>query len=149
MPKAKQAAHKALELDPSNGKAHASLLFAGLYDPDWSVVQREVDEATRLSPNDANTFVIASIAMMDRDLPQALRLSKHGYDLDPSDPLIAFGYAYQLLMSGLSDSAAKVSSVILARDPTAVLGRYVRHRRIPTSAATRTRWPITLSSKRH
>jgi eukaryotic-like serine/threonine-protein kinase len=56
MPKAKQAAKKALELDGSLAEAHADLANVSyFYDWDWAAADREFRRAVELNPNLAPT----------------------------------------------------------------------------------------------
>jgi tetratricopeptide (TPR) repeat protein len=51
MPKAKAAARRAAELDPSLAEAHASLGYAALwFDWDWTGAQQELSRAIELNP---------------------------------------------------------------------------------------------------
>ena len=55
MPKAKEAALRALELDTSLSEAHTSLAMINLlYDWDWANAEREFKRAIGLDPNNAN-----------------------------------------------------------------------------------------------
>ena len=61
MPRARQAALRALQLDDSLGEAHTTLAFIlAHYDFDWPAAQREFLRALDLNPNDANAHFFYS-----------------------------------------------------------------------------------------
>jgi len=90
-PKAREAAQQALDRDPNNAVAHASLgMVRALYEWRWDEAEREFGRAIELSPNYADAWhwcgmvrlmagrVEASIAPLDRAV-----------ELDPLSPVIA------------------------------------------------------------
>ncbi len=85
LPKAKEAAMKALELDPSLAEAHTSLaIVKQSYDWDWSGAEREFKEAIALNPNYATAHHWYShyLVAMGR-LDEALNELERARDLDP------------------------------------------------------------------
>src|SRR4029077_4690330 len=55
MPKAKEAARRAVEIDDGLAEAHASLAgIFKIYDWDWAASEREYTKAITLNPNYAN-----------------------------------------------------------------------------------------------
>jgi tetratricopeptide (TPR) repeat protein len=85
IPKQKEAAIRALELDPSLAVAHASLAqIRWFYDWDWSGAEEEFKQAIDLQPNYAlaHTFYSGYLVSMER-LDEALKESERAQDLDP------------------------------------------------------------------
>ena len=56
LPAAKQAAHRALELDPTLGEAHASLGMIAAYEREWATATTEFRKAIELSPSYAMAY---------------------------------------------------------------------------------------------
>jgi TolB-like protein/Flp pilus assembly protein TadD len=82
---AKKAAIKALELDPSQGEARASLGFlAFLHDWDWRKAEREFQHAIDLNPNyaQAHQWYAVYLAKMERH-DEALFEARRAQQLDP------------------------------------------------------------------
>lgn len=84
-PNARQAAEKALELDPSLAEAHAALgKVRRSYDWDWSGADAAFKRALELEPGNAR--VLLEAAMLARTLgrfEEAVRLSRRATELDP------------------------------------------------------------------
>jgi len=93
LPKAKEAALKALELDPSLAEAHTSLAFVKFSnDWDWAGAEREFREAIALNPNYATAHHWYShyLVAMGR-LDEAVSELERARDLDPySVPINSF-----------------------------------------------------------
>jgi len=84
-PKQKDAAIKALALDPSLAEAHASLAqVRWAYDWDWSGAKEEFRQAIDLRPNYAlaHTCYSAYLLVMER-VDEAVKESEQARDLDP------------------------------------------------------------------
>jgi serine/threonine protein kinase/TolB-like protein/Tfp pilus assembly protein PilF len=99
-PKARAAAEKAVQLDPSSAEAHASLATYKLfYDFDWPGCEAEFRHAIALNPSYAfahDQFGLA-LAFQGR-LDESRAQGKIAAELDPLDPQIAmdrlFGFAW-------------------------------------------------------
>jgi len=86
-PKVKEAAIKALALDPSLAEPHSSLAFIKLFDDwDWSGAEAEFKQALALNPNLARAHHGYSyyLVIMQR-LDEAVNESERARDLDPFD----------------------------------------------------------------
>ena len=100
MPKARQAAEKALSLDDSLAAAHTALAYVkALYEFDWPVAEREFKRAIELNAGDADAhfgYGIAYLAPQGR-LDEEVREMQIARDLDPLSPVQAnyLGLAYQ------------------------------------------------------
>jgi TolB-like protein len=92
-PKAKEAAIKALELDPSLAEAHASIAGVKFFnDWDWSGAVNEIRQAIALNPNNASAHrryasYLAAVGRFD----EALKEMERGRDLDPFSIASNFG----------------------------------------------------------
>jgi TolB-like protein/DNA-binding winged helix-turn-helix (wHTH) protein/Tfp pilus assembly protein PilF len=85
LPKAKQAAIKALELDPSLAEAHTSLATVKLaYDWDWPGAENEFKQALALNPNysTAHHWYSHYLVPMGR-LDEAIQELERARELDP------------------------------------------------------------------
>ena len=87
MPKAKEAALKALELDNSLSEAHTSLAMINLlYDWDWPSAEREFRRAIDLDPNNANAHHWYSHYLLPMGRTQeSLAESKLALEKGPTD----------------------------------------------------------------
>jgi len=88
-PKARQAAERALQLDPQLGEAHAVLANVSFsYDWNFEAAEREFQQAFTLSPNDPTAHLWFSHYCIVRNrLPEALEANSRTLDLDPVSPL--------------------------------------------------------------
>jgi adenylate cyclase len=102
MPKARQAAEKALALDDSLAAAHTALAYVkALYEFDWPVAEREFKRAIELNAGDADAHFGYGIAYLSpqgrlEDMVREMQLAR---DLDPLSPVQAnyLGLAYQFV----------------------------------------------------
>ena len=94
MPKAREAADHALELDPNLAEAHSILgMVAAHYDYDWPTAEREFLTALRLNPSDpyAHLFYSNSYLSPHGRYQQAVSEMQKAIALDPlSAPLQSF-----------------------------------------------------------
>jgi tetratricopeptide (TPR) repeat protein len=106
-PKAKQAALKALELDPFLPEAHASLaLVKSDYDWDWKGAEEEFKEAFRLNPNyeTAYRWYGGHLAATGRH-DQAIAAAKRAQQLDPTSVLNSSDVGWELYLARRYDEA--------------------------------------------
>jgi TolB-like protein/Tfp pilus assembly protein PilF len=100
MPKAKEAARRAIAIDDGLAEAHASL--AGIfknYDWDWAGAEREYAKALELNPKYANGHrMYASFLAAVGRADQSLRASRLALELDPFSLPIHVEAAYNLYM---------------------------------------------------
>jgi TolB-like protein/DNA-binding winged helix-turn-helix (wHTH) protein/Tfp pilus assembly protein PilF len=85
MPKAKEAAQKAVNLNGSLAEAHTSLgAVHFLYDWDWTAAEKEIRQSIQLNPGsaDAHMWYAEFLAQMGRS-PEALSEIKQAEALDP------------------------------------------------------------------
>ena len=121
IPKAKQAAMTALQLDESLAEAHVSAgRIKTYYDWDWTGAEREFKRALELNPNsgDAHREYAAYLTNIGRS-DQAIAEAKQARDLDPLTLVTNFQVAWALISARRYDEAIEQSQQALATFPTA------------------------------
>jgi len=98
LPKAKDAALKAVELDPQLSDGHVALAFVlGQYDWDWAGAEREYKRAIELSPNNsvARAYYSRMLTLLSRR-SEAIAEAERARELDPMSALASLflGEAY-------------------------------------------------------
>jgi TolB-like protein/Tfp pilus assembly protein PilF len=125
--KAKQAALKALALDPNLAEGHLALgkvLFFS--DIDLAGATREYQRAVELKPNDAATHhwygndALAALGRFD----EAIAEGKRAIELDPLSPVINADLGGTLAYAHRFDAATKQLRKALELDPTLFYARY-------------------------
>ena len=99
IPTAKNAAARALELDPTLGEAHGVLGAASLYaDWSWRRAAPSLRRAVELSPNEATVrHYYADYLLVTDDVEGSLREVQIGAQLDPVSPLATLAVVGHLL----------------------------------------------------
>jgi tetratricopeptide (TPR) repeat protein len=90
IPKGKEAAKKALEIDDSLAEAHNSLAYASfIFDRDWASAEREFNRAIELNPNyaTAHQWYSEFLASMRR-FDEAIKEIGRAQELDPLSLII-------------------------------------------------------------
>jgi adenylate cyclase len=107
MPKAKEAAQRALAIDNALGEAHASLAYiAFFYDWDWAAAERGFKRALELNPNNADTHHWYSHFLMgQRRIEESLIQSKRALELSPFDILFNIHLGWHYLYARQYDQA--------------------------------------------
>ena len=106
-PKAKEAAQKALAIDPKDADAHLALAIeAQWYEWNWPLAESEFKRAIELNPNDAEAHGYYSwfLAPMGRG-PEALVEAKRGQQIAPLSSLGNFFVASVLVFTRQWDPA--------------------------------------------
>ena len=106
-PKAKAAAKKAIELDPSNAEAYAALsLHAMQAEHDFPLGIRLAEQAIRLDANAGIAYHTLSIAhACVRDFEPAITAIRKAAEVDPLGPLFQAHVAWILNCAGKSEEA--------------------------------------------
>lgn len=121
MPKARQAAMRALELDETLAEAHVSLArIKAYYDWDWSGGEAELKRAVELDPNSSLAHheyanYLSYMGRTDQAIAEALRAR----DLDPLSQLANFNLAFALICGRRYDEAIAESRQVLGTFPQA------------------------------
>ncbi len=119
MPKAKAAAAKALELDPTLARPHADLGNALMqYDWDFSAGEAEFRKAFELDPNDATAhqWLCQPFSYIGR-LQEAIAECNRAHELDPLSPIISYALADAYRMDHQYDKAIEIAQKINADNP--------------------------------
>jgi len=126
MPKARQAAEKALALDDSLAAAHTALAYVkALHDFDWPGAEKEFKRAIELNAGDADAHFGYGIAYL---MPQgryqdALREMQTARDLDPLSPIETTYLGLAYMQVGQRPEAIAQFKRALDLDPTFVEAR--------------------------
>ncbi len=124
-PKARDAARKAVELDPRLAEAHASLgLVSFQYDWDWLTAEKEFKQAIELNPNypPAHQFYADYLKAMGR-FDEALAEMGRAQALDPLSLAINTGVGHVLYLSRQYDRAIQQYGSVVKLDPTFLQAR--------------------------
>jgi TolB-like protein/Tfp pilus assembly protein PilF len=143
VPKAKEAAKRALAIDESDAGAHLALAIAAhWYDWDWTVAESEFKRAIELSPNDSDAYAYYGwfLASMLRN-DEAITEAKRGQQIDPLSgfPTADVGVVY--LLTRQWDPAIEQLQHAIAIDPNfwfsySFLGRAYEHKgKLPEAIA--------------
>jgi TolB-like protein/DNA-binding winged helix-turn-helix (wHTH) protein/Tfp pilus assembly protein PilF len=119
MPKARGAAHKALEIDPDLGEAHASLgLVLWLFEYDRGAAEREFRRAIDLNPGypSAHQWYAEMLAEQGRGSAARSEMARAG-ELDPLSLAIATDIGLMEYYERDFDSAIRQYRAALAMDP--------------------------------
>jgi len=104
--KAKAYIEKALKLDYTNAKAHATLANAKIANWDWDGAEKEFKRAIELSPGSSFPHSVyarylGEMGHYDEQLIESMK----GMELDPLDGIAVFEYGKALINSGQFDKA--------------------------------------------
>lgn len=119
-PRAKAAARKALELDPTLGEAHTSMAGALQdYDWNWSEVERQHKQAVELSPGyaTAHQWYGNYLDMMGR-FDEAQAQIRQARDLDPLSLIISCNLAWSYHLARDEDRALEEFTKMRDMDPS-------------------------------
>ncbi|MEJ7812489.1 MAG: protein kinase [Gemmatimonadaceae bacterium] len=106
-PASRDAAMRALELDPNLAEGHLALAAVSLfYDWDWPEARRRFERTCALNPNDPICYsLFAYYHVMLGDLDAAVELAKKGVELDPLGPSTHTSLAQVLYLARRYDEA--------------------------------------------
>ena len=127
-PKAKSAAQKALELDPTLAEAHTFLAYSlAIYDWDWPGAEQEFKRGIELEPNNASAhfrYGQIYLAPMGR-IDEATQEIKRGLDGEPLDINIGVTLAWAYFVKGDYDKGLEQALKTHELEPTHPLGRWM------------------------
>jgi TolB-like protein/Flp pilus assembly protein TadD len=118
-PKAKEAALKAIGLDPQLGEAHSSLaLVLGQYDWDWAAAEREHKRAIELSPNSPSALMYyAELLSLQGRHAEAIAMATRGRELDPVAGAVGLQLSRAYFHARQYDRAAQSFQQFLETNP--------------------------------
>lgn len=127
MPKAKEAATKALALDKDSAEAHTSLAYIKLiYDWDWKGAEAEFRRAIELNPNYVTAHHWYSHELMAEDrVQESHEQSEEALALDPVNVLMNEHMAWHHLMAREYDRSIPQALKTIELDPGFVQARRV------------------------
>lgn len=119
MPRARDAALKALQLDPSLAEAHAALgMVACHYDFDWPTAEREYKKSFELNPSYASAHQYYALGLMAHGrFSEAEAQLDTARRLDPLALVVDVDLALLRKFQRDFDGVIAVSKGVLARDP--------------------------------
>jgi TolB-like protein/Flp pilus assembly protein TadD len=122
VPKARDAAERALAIDPALAEAHAALAQVKYIDGDWGGAEEGLRESIALNPNYANAHLwyALNLSGMGRH-EEALREINRALELDPLSLPINANVAFVLFLAHRYDEAAEQCRKTLDMDPTFAL----------------------------
>jgi TolB-like protein/DNA-binding winged helix-turn-helix (wHTH) protein/Flp pilus assembly protein TadD len=118
LPRAKTAALKAIEIDPTSGEAHASLALVLSHQRNWAAAEIEFKRALQLSPGYANAhhWYGDYLSVVGRH-EEALVEAKRAFELDPVSPMINTWLGLRYYHVRRYDEAIEQGRKILEFDP--------------------------------
>jgi TolB-like protein len=124
LPRARDAALKALQLDPSLAEAHAALgMVACHYDYDWPTAEKEYRKAFELNPSYASAHQYYALGLMAHGrFAEANEQLDTARRLDPLALIVDVDLALLRKFQRDYDGVIAVSKSILERDPNYQLG---------------------------
>ncbi len=150
--RARAAALRALEIDPSLAAAHAALaLIVQNHDWDWLTAGREFRQAIALDPNYATAHHwYAEHLMWQGRFDEALRESERARELDPLSLIIAADNAAILYFAGKYERAIEQFRSVHAVNPTLsranlIVAAYVEKGMFDEALAEEARWRQQIS----
>ena len=121
MPRAREAAERALALDDKLSEAHSALAYIHLiYGWDWEAARKGFERTLKLNANDSRTmhhFGHLYHGFVSRRLEEGLALCARSMDVDPIGGYSVHGYYANLLIMGRYDQAIDGLTRELARAP--------------------------------
>jgi TolB-like protein/DNA-binding winged helix-turn-helix (wHTH) protein/tetratricopeptide (TPR) repeat protein len=124
MPKAREAARKAVELDESLAAGHMALGYVALnYDWNWSEAEKEFKRALELDPNSANTrdFYSRELVALGRT-DEALAQAAQSLELEPYTGLDYPAWVFYLAHH--YEDALQLARKMVAMNPNFSWGRW-------------------------
>ncbi len=150
MPKAREAAVRALEIDDQLPEAHVALaLILENYDWDWNTAEKEYRRAIELNPNYATAHHwYAEFLMWRGRFDEALRESESARRLDPLSLIIAADRGAILYFSRQYDRAIEQFQSVREMDPSfgrvrLVVDAYMQQGRFAEALANLEDWRRT------
>jgi TolB-like protein/Tfp pilus assembly protein PilF len=110
----REAASKALELDPKNGEAYAALGIAHMMAHEWAQAEATLASAREIDPTDSSVFMISAVLArgLGRD-DDAIALFRQALDHDPLNLVARRYFARTLFFAGrLAEAEVQIRQVL-------------------------------------
>ena len=122
---AREAAGRAIALDPNLAKGHAALgLVQLVYDWDWKAAANSLDRASALAPGDVETVCFQShAAMILGQADRAVLLGRRAMELDPLNTLAGYALLRGLLVAGRFGEMEQLAEYVIALNPSGFRSR--------------------------
>jgi DNA-binding winged helix-turn-helix (wHTH) protein/Tfp pilus assembly protein PilF len=126
LPKASDAARRAIELNPKLAAPHSALALTLLLTQfDWRRAEEEYKISLRIDPSHLPAYCGYSRLLMSlRRFDEAERLIRRGMERDPASPLLAFHEGQLHYMAERYEWAAALLSEVIEREPGYEVARY-------------------------
>lgn len=127
-PLIREAALKALALDPSLPDAYLPLAVLDARENDWGASERKFRRARELDPNSSRIrrdYAMSLLLRMGR-MEEAVRETRRALELDPESLGARTDFAGACMLAGRYDEAIDAAGIVLASDPAYPLaGQYL------------------------
>jgi TolB-like protein/Flp pilus assembly protein TadD len=125
-PRAREAAQRALQLNPRLAEAHAVLGNVAMsYDWDLVTGEKELLRAIDLNPNDPNAHEwYCHLLIVEGRNPEALTEARHALDLDPVSPLFHTVLAETYYFGRAFDAASEEAQQVVKLHPDFLPAHY-------------------------
>jgi TolB-like protein/Tfp pilus assembly protein PilF len=125
-PKARDAAQKALQLNPRLGDAHAVLGNVAMsYDWDLATAEKELRRAIELTPNDPTPHEwYCHLLIVEGHNSEALAEARHALDLDPVNPLFHAVMAETYYFGRSYDAAIEEAQQVVKLHPSSLSAQF-------------------------
>ncbi len=127
MPKARDAANRALELDEELSEAHGALgLVHSFYDRDWSAADREYRRAIELNRSNIQArswYALFHLSWTLGDQEAAVAQAREAAEIDPLAGFPLALLAYVQASFGLFQEAVQSARAAVRRDPNSYVGQ--------------------------
>ena len=126
-PKAKAAAHRAIQIDPTLAEGHTSLGYAlALYDWKWDEAETEFKRALELDEKNSLAHVRLAISCYQPTgrITEAVAETERGVDLEPVNLAARANLIWSYRTAGRNHEAVAQGEKLEDLEPDFVLGRY-------------------------
>ena len=126
-PKAKAAAHRAVQIDPTLAEGHSALGYAlALYDWKWEEAETEFKRALDLDEKNSLAHIRLAISCYQPTgrINEAVAETERGVDLEPVNLAARANLIWIYRMAGRNDEAVAQGEKLQDLEPDFVLGRY-------------------------
>jgi TolB-like protein/Flp pilus assembly protein TadD len=125
--RAREAAERALAIDPDLPEAHTSLALVSLGDWDWTEAARRFARALELDPGQAMARIYWSwLMVLQGDIAGALDQARTAQASEPLSPLVNGGVAHTLYLAKRYEDAIAECEKSLEVDPNFILAIHVK-----------------------